>query len=144
MNTFAMSVLAALALRPIMGAEETSVVRLDRQAEQEAFEGRLARLSSSRSTFLHREYASAVLAHTKVLMCSCTRSYSGQHMVQGVARRGLLLRVERVHGAHQNFERIARNHFMTFVRQSEGDTSPVRLGSLSDQVPTCLKRFDGL
>ena len=40
MNTFAMSVLAALALRPIMGAEETSVVRLDRQAEQEAFEGR--------------------------------------------------------------------------------------------------------
>jgi hypothetical protein len=40
MNSFAMSVLAALALRPIMGAEETSVVRLDRQAEQEAFEGR--------------------------------------------------------------------------------------------------------
>jgi hypothetical protein len=40
MNTFAMSVLAALALRPIMGAEETSVVRLDRQAEQEAFKGR--------------------------------------------------------------------------------------------------------
>jgi hypothetical protein len=40
MNSFAMSVLAALALRPTMGAEETSVVRLDRQAEQEAFEGR--------------------------------------------------------------------------------------------------------
>jgi hypothetical protein len=43
MNSFAMSVLAALALRPIMGAEETGVVRLDRQAEQEAFEGRSAR-----------------------------------------------------------------------------------------------------
>jgi hypothetical protein len=40
MNSFATSVLAALALRPIMGAEETSIVRLDRQAEQEAFEGR--------------------------------------------------------------------------------------------------------
>ena len=40
MNSFTMSVLAALALRPIMGAEETSVVRLDRQAEQEAFKGR--------------------------------------------------------------------------------------------------------
>ena len=40
MKSFAMSVLAALALRPIMGAEETSVVRLDRQAEQEAFKGR--------------------------------------------------------------------------------------------------------
>jgi len=40
MDSFAMSVLAALALRPIMGAEETSVVRLDRQAEQEAFKGR--------------------------------------------------------------------------------------------------------
>jgi hypothetical protein len=36
----------------------------------------------------------------------------------GVAHRGLLLRAERVHGAHQNFERIARNHFMSFVRQA--------------------------
>jgi hypothetical protein len=76
-------------------------------------------------------------------MCP-TRSHRGQHVVQGVVHRGLLFRVERVHGAHQNFERIARNRFFAFVRQSEGDTSPVRLGSLSDQVPTCLKRFDGL
>jgi hypothetical protein len=53
MNSFTMSVLAALALWPIMGAEETSVARLDRQAEQEAFEGRAVSLSSSRGTFLH-------------------------------------------------------------------------------------------
>ena len=65
---------------------------------------------------------SAILAHTKVLMCS-TRSYSGQHVVQSVAHRGLLLRVERVHGAHQNFERIARNRFMPFIRQAEINVS---------------------
>jgi hypothetical protein len=33
--------------------------------------------------------------------------------------------VERVHGAHQNFERIARNHFMTFVRQAESNASAI-------------------
>ena len=103
MNSFAMSVLAALALRPIMGAEETSVVRLDRQAEQEAFEGRSAR---SRRVAVHfSTEVRAVLADTKVPMRSI-RSYSGQHVVQGVAHRGLLLRVERAHGAHQSFERI--------------------------------------
>ena len=68
----------------------------------------------------------AVLAHTEVLMRS-TRSKHGQHVVQGVAHRGLLFCVERVHGAHQNFERIARNHLVTFVRQAESNTSPVRL-----------------
>jgi hypothetical protein len=73
-----------------------------------------------------------------------TRSYSGQHVVQGVVHRDLLFRVERVHGAHQNFERITRDYFVTFVRQAESNASPVRLGSLSDQVPTCRKRFDGL
>jgi len=105
MNSFAMSVLAALALRPIMGAEETSVVRLDRQAEQEAFEGRSAR---SRRVAVHfSTEVRAVLADTKVPMRSI-RSYSGQHMVQGVAHRGLLLRVERAHGAHQSFERIGQ------------------------------------
>ncbi|MGA8614268.1 MAG: hypothetical protein WB760_21855 [Xanthobacteraceae bacterium] len=65
-------------------------------------------------------------------------------MMQGVAHRGLLLRVERVYCAHQNLERIARNHFMTFVRQAESNASPIRLGSLSDQVSTRLKRLDGL
>src|SRR5271169_4459852 len=68
MNSFAMSVLAALALRPIMGAEETSVVRLDRQAEQEAFEGRSAR---SRRVAVHfSTEVRAVLADTKVPMRS--------------------------------------------------------------------------
>jgi len=73
-----------------------------------------------------------------------TRSYSGQHLVQGVVHRGSLFRVERVHGAHENFKRIARKRFVTFVRQSETDASPIRLGSVSDQVPTCLERFNGL
>ncbi len=65
-------------------------------------------------------------------------------MVQRVAHHGLLLRVEQFHGAHQNFERIARNRFMTFIRQAESNASPIRLRSLSDQIPTCLKRLNGL
>jgi hypothetical protein len=141
MNSFAMSVLPALALRLKMDAEETSVVRLDRQGEQEAFEGRSAR--SRRVAGHFSAEVGTVLADTKVPMRS-TRRYSGQHAVQGVAHRGLLLRVERAHGAHQSFERIARNHFMTFVRQAQSNASPIRLRSLSDQVPNCLKRLDGL
>jgi hypothetical protein len=47
-----------------------------------------------------------------------TRSYRGQHLAQGVVHRGLLFGFERVHGAHQNFERIARKRFVTLVRQS--------------------------
>ena len=43
-------------------------------------------------------------------MCP-TRSYSGQHLVQGFVHRRLLIRVERVDGAHQNFERITRKCF---------------------------------
>ena len=85
----------------------------------------------------------AVLANTEVPMRPA-RSYRGQHLVQGVVHRGLLFRVERVHGAHQNFERIARNRFITFARQSEIDASPICRGSASDQVPTCLKCLDGL
>jgi len=73
-----------------------------------------------------------------------TRGYRGQHLVQGVVHRGLLFGVQQVHGAHQNFERIARKRFLTFVRQSQTDAPPIRLGSLSDQVPTCLKRLNGL
>ena len=67
-----------------------------------------------------------------------TRSYSGQHVMQRVVHRGLLLQLERAHGAHQNFEWIARDHFITLVRQAESDASPICLGSLSDQVPACL------
>src|SRR2546429_4810885 len=67
-----------------------------------------------------------------------------QHFVQRVMHRGSLVRVERVHGAHQHFERIARKRFLTFVCQSQTDASPIRLRSLSDQVPTCLKCLDRL
>ena len=76
-------------------------------------------------------------------MCP-TCSYSGQHLVQGLVHCRLLIRVERVDGAHQNFERIARKCFLTFVRQSQTDAPPIGLGSLSDQVRTCLKRLNGL
>ena len=44
----------------------------------------------------------------------------------------------------QNFERVARNRFFAFVLQAESNASPIRLGSLSDQVPTCLQRLNGL
>jgi len=64
--------------------------------------------------------------------------------MQGIVHRGLLLGVERAHGAHQSFERIARNYLMTFVRQAERDASSISLGSLPDQIPTRLKRLDGL
>ena len=37
-----------------------------------------------------------MLANTEVQMRP-TRSYSGQHVVEGVVHRGLLFRVERVH-----------------------------------------------
>jgi hypothetical protein len=58
-----------------------------------------------------------------------TRSYSGQHLVQSVVHRGSLFRVERIHGAYQNFERIARKCFVTLVRQSQTDAPAVRLWS---------------
>src|SRR6516164_1134626 len=47
--------------------------------------------------------------------------------MQGIVHRGLLSRVERAHGTHQSFERIARYHFMAYVRQAERDASSVSL-----------------
>src|SRR5882672_11933366 len=123
-----------LALWLKMDAEETSVRGLDQNAEQEAFEGRRARACQV-AAHLSTEVR-AVLANTEAPMRP-TRSYRGQHLVQGVVHRGLLFGVERVHGAHQSFEGIARKRFLTFVRQSQTDAPPIRLGSLSDQVPTC-------
>ena len=73
-----------------------------------------------------------------------TRSHRGHHVVQRVMHGGLRFRVERAHGAHQNFKWITRNHFIAFVSQADSDASPICLGSLTDQVPTCLKRLDGL
>jgi hypothetical protein len=124
-----------------MDAEETGVLRLDRSAEQQAFESRLGRARWAAASFFTEVLA--VSANTEVPMCS-TRRYRGQHAAKGVVHRGLLFRVERFHGAHQSFERIARNRFLAFVRQSENNASTVRLGSLSDQVPACLKHLDGL
>ena len=140
-NSFVMYVLAALALRLKMDTEETSVVRFYRYAEQLASEGRPAR--ACRVAVHFSTEVRAVLTNPKVPMRSA-RSYSDQHVVQGVTHRGLLRRVERVHGAHQNFERIACNNFMTFIRQAESSASPIRPGSPPDQIPTCLKRLDGL
>src|SRR6516162_3892056 len=96
-NSFAMSVLAMLDLGLKMDAEQTSVFRLDRYTEQAASEDRLARARRVAVSFCTE--IRTVLAHAKVLMRS-TRSYSGQYVVQSVAHRGLLLHVERVHGAH--------------------------------------------
>src|SRR5215468_6046799 len=61
-----------------------------------------------------------------------------------MVHRGSLFRIEQIHGAHQNFERIACKRFFSLARQSQTDASPVRLRSLSDQVPTCLKCLDRL
>jgi hypothetical protein len=129
MNSFAISILAVVAFRLKMDAEETSVVWLDQCTEQQTFRNQSARTHRVGVHFATEIHT--VLAYTKAPMRS-TRSYSGQYLVQSVAHRGLLLRVERVHGAYQNFERIARNHLMTFVRQAERNASPIRLGSLSD------------
>jgi hypothetical protein len=73
-----------------------------------------------------------------------TRNYSGEYLVQRVVHGELHLRVERAHGADQNFEWVARNRFITFVSQSKSDASPICPGSLSSQVPTGLKGFNGL
>jgi hypothetical protein len=135
------SAIAVVARWLKMDAEETCVLWLDRDAEQLTFWGRAARdcwVAAPLSTEV-----SAILANPEAPMRS-TRSYRGQHLMQGVVHRGSLFHVERVHGAHQNFERIARKCFVTLVGQSQTDASPVRFGSLSDQVPTCLKCPDGL
>ena len=136
-----MSVLAALALRLKMGAEETSVIWLNPRVEQAALEGRPAR--SRRAAVCFSTEIRAILAHAKVRMRS-TRSYTGQYLVHGVVHRGLLLRVERVHSAHQDFERIARNRCVAFARQAKRSASSISFGSLPDQIATGLKRLDGL
>src|SRR5262249_41611992 len=85
----------------------------------------------------------AILANPEAPMRP-TRSYRAQQLMQRLAHRGSLFQVERVHGAHQNFERIACKRFFSLVGQSQTDASPVRFRSLSDQVPTCLKCLDSL
>jgi hypothetical protein len=140
-NSFMVSAIAVLARWLKMDAEETCIRWLDRDAERLTFGGRGARdswVAAPLSTEVR-----AILANPEAPMRP-PRSYHGQRLMQGVVHRGSLFHVERVHGAHQNFERIAHKCFVTLVGQSQADASPVRFGSLSDQVPTCLKCLDGL
>ena len=139
-NSFTVSVLAVLALSPKNGRRGGWLPA----ARSERRTAGIREPNGSRA--LGKSFPTevlAVLANTEVPMCP-TRRYRGQHATQGAVHIGLLFRVERVHGAHQSFERIARNRFFAFVRQSESNASPVRLGSLSDQVATCLKHLDSL
>jgi len=84
-----------------------------------------------------------VLANTEAPTRS-TRGDVRQHLVQGEMHYGSLFRVEQVHGAHQNFKRIVRKRSVALGRQSQTDASAIRLGSLSNQVSTCLECLDGL
>src|SRR5882672_8862121 len=127
-----------LALWLKMDAEETRVRGLDQNAEQEAFEGRRARACQV-AAHLSTEVR-AVLANTEAPMRP-TRSDRGQHLVQGLVHRGLRFGVERVDGAQQNFQRSARKRVVALGRQSQVDAPPTRLGQLSVQVPTGLKRL---
>src|SRR5215510_16086456 len=104
-----------------MDAEETRVLWLDRNAKQYAFRRR-AEHACKVAAHLSTEVR-AVLANTEAPMRP-TRSYSGQHLVQGVVHRGSLFRLEQIHRPHQNFERIACQRFLTFIRQSQTDASP--------------------
>ena len=124
-----------------MDAEKTRVLWLDRDAEQLALRGREVRACWI-AAHLYTEVG-AIVANTEAPMRP-TRSYTGQHLAQGVVHRGSLFRLEQIHRPHQNFERIACKRFLTFIRQSQTDASPVRFRSLPDQVPTCLKCLDSL
>src|SRR5262245_8733811 len=72
------------------------------------------------------------------------RNESGQHLVERATHRSSLCRVERIHGPHQNFERIACKRFFSLARQSQTYASPVHLEWLSNQVSTRFKRLNGL
>ena len=106
---------AVVALWLKMNAEETGVLRVDRNPKQLAFEGRPGRARQAAACFTAK--VGAVLANTEVPMRP-TCSYRGQHLMQGVMHCGLLFRIERAHGAHQNFERVVRNHFITLCWSS--------------------------
>src|SRR5262245_1244085 len=124
-----------------MHAEKTRVLWLDRNAEQYAFSRRGARaqwVAAHLSTEVR-----TVLANTEAPMRS-TRGDGRQDLVQRETHYGPLFRVEQVHGANQNFERIVRKRLVALGRQSQTDASAIRLGSLSYQVSTCLECLDGL
>src|SRR5258706_4956800 len=123
-----------------MDAQKPFVICLNRNTEEQAFSGR----GGARQVAAHLSAeVRAVLANTD-LPTRTPRSQSGQHLVQRATYRSSLCRVERIHGAHQNFERIACKRFLALARQSQTYASPVRLAWLSDQVPTRFKRLNGL
>src|SRR5262245_38034508 len=107
-----------------MDAQKTYVLWLNRKAEEQAFSGRGAH--TRQVTAPLSAEVRAVLANTDAPM-STIRSESRQHLVQGATHRSSLCRVERIHGAHQNFERIACKCSFPLARQSETHASPVRL-----------------
>jgi hypothetical protein len=85
----------------------------------------------------------AVLANAEAPMRP-TRSDSGQHLVQGVAHRGSLFASSEstAHTRTSNGSRVSA--FLPLFVRAQTKASPVRLGSLSDQVPICLECLDGL
>src|SRR6516225_6015245 len=103
------------------GAEELALVRLQRVSP--------LRYVQSWQTPKHRcaPVAAKVVSTWCIAWCIAVRSFASSKS-----------------GAHQNFERIACKCFFSLARQSQADASPVRLRSLSDQVPTCLKCLDRL
>src|SRR3984893_18649029 len=113
-NSFMVSVLTVLVHWLKMDAQKTYVLWLNRNTEEQAFSGRGARARQV-ATHLSAEVR-AVLANTD-LPTPITVSYGGQHLVQGATHRSSLCRVERIHGTHQNFERIACKRFFALSRQ---------------------------
>src|SRR5207342_1368985 len=105
-----------------MDAQKSFVLWLNRNTEEQAFSGR----GGARQVAAHLPAeVRAVLANTDP-PTRTPRSQSGQHLVQGATHRSSLCRVERIHGAHQNFERIACESFFALARKSQTYASPVR------------------
>ena len=115
-----------------MDAQKTYVLRLNRNTEEQAFSGRgaHARRVAARLSAEMR----AVLANAEAPMRSA-HSYSGEYLVQGSAHRSLLFRVKRVHGTHQNFERIACKRFFALARQSQTYARPSVLNVCRTKYP---------
>src|SRR3981189_2322275 len=124
-----------------MDAQKTYVLWLNRNTEEQAFSGRGAR---ARQVAAHLSAEMRAVRANTDMPTRTTRSEIGQHLVQGATHRSSLCRVERIHGAHQNFERIACKRSFALARQSQTYASPGRLEWPSDQVPTRFKRLNGL
>src|SRR5258705_12325465 len=102
-----------------MDAKKGRVLAQNRQPEQAAlrvvFTSRVAR-AAFLETRLAREIP-ALRAGTEAPTWS-GRGQSGQHALEGTMHRGARLPVERLHGAHQRVERIARQRRLALCRQA--------------------------